>query len=173
VPNAQPPHQSTTEITQEVVEKYRACQQRILEDARVQCASYMEQAKVEVDEIERKIMALSEDSRSAHGPAASKLKVSPVRPERYDGLTKFEALVEYLRKYPRLQPVHVSEIRKGLLAEGLVLSEKLRPGMTRAKSEEATLLTTAHNHSDVLGREKRTIWLLEPNYPFPRSRKKR
>jgi len=104
---------------------------------------------------------LEGDDSSAQVPAASSNKVPPVRPGQFNGMEKFAALFEYLRERSGLGPIHVSKIRKDLLAGGVTLSESVRRGMSRAKSEEATLLTTAHNHSEVLGRDKktRTIWL--------------
>ena len=74
-------------------------------------------------------------------------------------MEKFHAMVAYLKDRPG--QIHVSKIRKALMAGGLVLSDKIRPGMTKAVSEEATLITTAKSNHTVLGydEEKRRVWL--------------
>lgn len=170
MPNQQPVDK-VRQSREEAIEFFRKKAVAMREEYEFQHAELLETIRI----LEGQIKSSGSETPSAQGPAASTGKVPPVRPESYSGMTKFEALVEFLRKYPRLQPVSVSEIRKGLLAGGAVLSKKIRGGMGRAKSEEATLLTTAHNHPDVLERDKtaRTIWLLEPDYKFRRSRKGR
>jgi hypothetical protein len=165
VPNQHPEEHDELEGT---IEALRRKKQAIMEEAHRHTAR-----------LDRMIQAALEDATpSAQVPAAPTNNIPSVRPGQFNGMEKFAALFEYLRERSGLGPIHVSKIRKDLLVGGVTLSESVRRGMTRAKSEEATLLTTAHSHPDVLVRNKkeRTIWLKSTGYsapPLPKRKSKR
>jgi hypothetical protein len=134
--------------------------QSTVEILRNRIRAIQEESRAQVARIEQAIQALQHgEGSSAQAPAASTDQFPPVRPGQFRDMEKFHAMVDYLKDRPG--QIHVSKIRKDLIAGGAVLSEKTRPGMAKATSEKVNLIITAKSNHNVLGfdEEKRTIWL--------------